>query len=748
MSVLTFVAVGVGLLVGFLFMPKAPKAKGANMSPASLDSFSVSNTEEGATVPLVFGTVRINSNILFYGNLRTEPVYEKVKGGKGGGKSKKVLVGYQYWLDIWHGIARGPLEILEVLADDKPLNLNDFAYGFNDGAGNYYPDRVGEFATKLPGMAHMFFVQYDLGQNTTHVPTLHFIIRDKNTVPFSYGRLDNGLNPAAIIYLLLTEAGANVSQFDIAGFQLAARRYAAKGYGLNISFSQKQKTRDAIETVLNYAGGYYVETQTDAGVVFNIKVPDVSDPVMAVLSDDDYASFKMERTSQDKVPNVLTAKFMDKNMGYTQRAIICKNSAAVAQCGRIDKSIDLTAYIDHASAQTRLAELLRNLSYPGGRFAFELGVEHSRLALGDLVEISHGEWGITGAKARITYKEMPGPEGATYSFQAELDPLFIQDASFVLPDYAPQWVQPDYTPEDLTKVKLWEMPRTPHNLDKPALLILAARQIGVETGFGVLWSADGTDYEAAGECAIYCQYGNLSGAYSAATYDIDDDIGLIYTPWREDPEFDAVSRTNLFNFRRLALVDDELMAFQNVELLPGDKIKLTGIIRGVYGTVKANHANNAAIWILPVQADLFFEDLPQTGRIKLLPYFGNDILDDGASTAYSYSLTNKAAIPYAVGRIVAVRTGGTVNITWWPCDVEPFGAGVKSESYTDQDPFLFNGDFMYRIGTSGAYTSINGTTLQISRTSSFTFNVQARQNGYLSAVKSLPVGAADGTYII
>lgn len=742
------VAAGVGIVLGLLFMPKSSKAKSSNAAPATLDSFSVSTTDEGAVVPLVFGRVRINTNILFYGNLRTEAIYTTSKGGKGGSKKVKTLTGYQYYLDIWHGIARGPIKIVGMYADDKVVSLSGYDYNFNDGSGSYYPARAGEFATKLPGIAHIYFTQYALSENSTQVPTLHFIVEDTNTVPFTNARLDTGINPAAAVYLLLTEAGATTSQFDLTGFQLAANRYAALGYGLNITFGQRQKTRDCIESVLNYAGGVLVETQTESGSVFNLKVPSAADSVAATLSDDDYASFKMERTGQDKMPNVFTAKYTDEEQEYSQRVIICKNTAAVAQSGRIDKSIDLTAFRNCTSAQKRLAELLRNLSFPGASFVFELGLKYSRLEIGDLVAISHSEWGVSGLKARITTKEMPGPEGSTYSFQAELDPLFTQDATFTVPAYSPQWKQPDYTPQNLTKVKLFELPRTPYNNDTPALAVLAARQTGVETGFGVLWSAASTDYEILGQCATYCQVGYLSGAYSADTYDVDDATGLTYTPWREDPEFESVSRANLFNFRRLALVDNEIMSFQGVELLADGKIKLSGIVRGAFGTVKVAHANNAEIWLIPAQDDIFFSGLAKSGTLKLLPFFGAATLAEGDATAKTYTLTNKAVTPFSVGRIEAVRSGAEVSINWWPRDVDPYGAGVKSEDYSDQYPFIYSGDFMYRIGTSGDYTALSAASLQISRTGAFTISIMARQNGALSSVKSLTVGAADGTYTI
>ena len=63
-------------------LQKAPP-KPDTPKPATLDQFDVPTAEEGRAIPVVFGTVWHESpNVVWYGDLRTEPV----RDGGGGGK--------------------------------------------------------------------------------------------------------------------------------------------------------------------------------------------------------------------------------------------------------------------------------------------------------------------------------------------------------------------------------------------------------------------------------------------------------------------------------------------------------------------------------------------------------------------------------------------------------------------------------------------------------------------------------------
>lgn len=717
-----------GLFGGFQSSPKGMKS--TNMAPATIDSFSISMCEEGAVVPLIFGRVRTNGNILWYGNLTSEEVshIEKVKAGK---KKKKVKVtdGYIYRLNLWQAMSRANYSLVEIYADNTKLKLSGINYSYA------IPPQVGDVGA-LKGIKHIYFPQYELGMNTTAVPTFHFVLDGADS------------NPAAVMRGLLQEAGATDANIDMPSFNKVTSLYSGKGYSLNISFSEQSRTSDCLDNILKYAGGMITEKVTLDNTTFKFILPDATDQSVAGLSENDFLSFKMERVSQENSPNYLTAQYIDANKNYTKRALAVKNTAAIRRVGRIDKSVDLTAFIYFDAANRRLAEILREVSFPAARFSFKVGLRHSWMEVGDLVTLSHSEWGISGLKARITHRELAPPDVDGYSYQAELAAEFLQEAYFEPIEYVPEpEVQPVET-VNLTKVRFFELPRTTYNNTDPVLLVLASRELGIEHACAVMVTTDGMDYDYHDDIVSFAQMGQLSKAYPVDTFAIDDEIGITYKPRFEDPKFDTISREALFKLNRMALIGDELLAFQTVTLNKDETITLTGIIRGLYQTPKAAYNVGTEIWLFPNTDGLAIAGLPQSGKIKLLPQSFRDGLAEADATARPFAITGKAAIPWPVARIEAVRQGTTVNITLWPANVEPFGAGVKDETKADGHPFEFTGEFLYGINNGNLNTELNSTTLTLENAARFNFSVRVRENGKLSAVKTLTVEAADGVYSI
>ena len=255
---LIIAAVTIGATVATTLFAKGPRStKGADMAPANLDAFRLTTAEEGTVIPRVFGTVRLPGNLLYYGNLSSEPEYEETTvGGKGGKKKKqKVLQGYHYRMDVWQGIGMGPLELVGVYQDDRLLTEQGGAIScaeqvWNNGTGAFYPAQAGPYASRLPGVSHVWLRQFYLGFNVSMMPTLHYVVRFCGDIPLEHAILSNGVNPAAIILQLLLDAGASWSSIDKPSFSAAASFWAQKGYGLNIVFSRQKPVRDHIMQVL------------------------------------------------------------------------------------------------------------------------------------------------------------------------------------------------------------------------------------------------------------------------------------------------------------------------------------------------------------------------------------------------------------------------------------------------------------------------------------------------------------------
>ena len=278
--------------------------------------------------------------------------------------------------------------------------------------------------------------------------------------------------------------------------------------------------------------------------------------------------------------------------------------------------------------------------------------------------------------------------------------------------------------------------------------MLAARELLSEEGALMERSSTSADYSpVALLSAPWAQYGTLAEAYPADTLAIDDTRGLLYRPYKEDPFFGPVSRTELFGAQRMALVDDELMLFQTVVLEGAETTRLSGVVRGYMNTPVQAHASGAPIWVFrqPGEGNTV-QGLPiGTYNIKLRPVSGDEVLGADRVSSRSFAVTGKAMAPWPVVGLRAVRTGDSVAVSWSPADVGFGGAGTRTENENEPVPVGFSGDFVLTVG--GTESVVNGTEAAITRAGLFTLSVKARQIGYGSPWVSLAVGSQNGEYV-
>lgn len=95
----------------------APRVKGP--TAAGLGDFQVPTAEE-RPIPIVVGTCHVKGvNTLWYGDLKVEAIK------RGGGLfSARQTIGHKYSLGMQLGICQGPIELLEVRIDDRPIPSN------------------------------------------------------------------------------------------------------------------------------------------------------------------------------------------------------------------------------------------------------------------------------------------------------------------------------------------------------------------------------------------------------------------------------------------------------------------------------------------------------------------------------------------------------------------------------------------------------------------------------------------------
>ena len=490
-------------------------------------------------------------------------------GGKGGKKKKqKVLQGYHYRMDVWQGIGMGPLELVGVYQDDRLLTEQGGAIScaeqvWNNGTGAFYPAQAGPYASRLPGVSHIWLRQFYLGFNVSMMPTLHYVVRFCGDIPLEHAILSNGVNPAAIILQLLLDAGASWSSIDKPSFSAAASFWAQKGYGLNIVFSRQKPVRDHIMQVLGAVGGWLIER---ADGTLSLRAPDPDVAPSATLGEGDFleGSFSFKRAAWDTTWNDLSGKFTDAAQDYSERAVTANNAASIQLLGlRREKE---RGSRPPSPTAARRSGALRNCgmwnptrrlrSHSTCRVTMPTSSRgrssRSRTRVSAFPGYGCACWkSYAGTCPRTAFRFRPGrlwsgcPEcsflrGKPCPIRWLLRPSCTRQVTGI-----PPWSAPDLSPVPLRHARLFELPRNPETGSEPVVLVLAARELLSEEGVLVERSATNADYSPVGLLsAPWAQYGTLAEAYPASTLAVDDTQGLLYRPDKEDPAFGPVSRTD------------------------------------------------------------------------------------------------------------------------------------------------------------------------------------------------------------
>lgn len=750
-----------GAVIGFLALTAAVAVFSMHLMKKNADSLrpdatdvQVTMAKEGELIRWVCGRRKISGNIVDSG----PPITVEIKpdGGKGlGGNGGGATGGTQTFMDIWQGLCRvGPLglaraNLIDTYISQTPKALQATDIVFNDGINGFFPTF---FATAgpRPGIVHIGLQRLFLGENVNSVPNLQFVIEKVSLGPIPSANLANGTNPAAEIYDILIETGTDPADINLPAFFTAAAFWAARGYGINLDFVSKSQGKDAIETIVNYVDGVYFRNNEGK---HTIRALDKNDASVATITDKEIKDFAVNRKDWEQVPNKLRANFIDEDKDYTQRSIVIENPAAIRMAGKeVGATLDYKAFRDLTTAAKRLAENAKRICYPVATYKFKTYLKYVFLQPGDVFTLDFnrnygGQVLQFTQRMRVTRRTEPGIDSVEIEIEAEELVEEIHDDDFLVQGGSDA-ERVELTPIALNNVTLYELPYNKVTLDSPAYVVFANREKGFETAYDVYVSTDmAQDYEKVKTLTTFSMHGTLAANYADDTYQIDDEVGIEFTPTNLNDTFITVSRERFFAYDRLVLLNGELMAFEKVETLGNSNIKLTGLARGVYNTPIQNHTAGDDVYITTISNNILDNvDLAEF-YVKIVPKFLGNTVNLSAVTPILVTATGVAREPYTPGRLIATRTGSTIELQIVPRTPGVPGAGDVFTSETDSEPpYNFNGLFLVSYGAV-VDQAINVDSLTINEPAAVTISVKSKLNNKISSAITVFVDTSNGEYI-
>ncbi|MEZ5961998.1 MAG: glycoside hydrolase/phage tail family protein [Hyphomonadaceae bacterium] len=148
-----------------------------------LTDLHIQGSTEGASIPALFGSVRIAGQVIWAARFKEHVETEEVSaGGKGGGPSVKTRA-YRYTLSFAVGLCEGEVaRIGRVWANGAPLDLSTVAWRLHTGSEDQAPDPLieaidgPEHAPAYRGLAYVVFEDLPLDLYGNTIPQLSFEI--------------------------------------------------------------------------------------------------------------------------------------------------------------------------------------------------------------------------------------------------------------------------------------------------------------------------------------------------------------------------------------------------------------------------------------------------------------------------------------------------------------------------------------------------------------------------------------------
>lgn len=611
----------------------------------------VSTSTYGVPIALLFGTVRIGSNVIWASDLRERAETRKA-GGKGGRKSTATT--YSYSCDLAVAFGLGPATAIpRIWGDGKLLAEHGVCRRASSlalylGTETQLPDPTIEAAAGLGstpayrGVVYAVFRDLQLADFGNRIPLITAEIAGP---PRSAGGVIGAL--AARAGVAERVCTANLGD-PVPGYSVA-RAVSARAAIEEIAF--------AFGAEGSQVPGGVVLRRRGQGALGGIELDLIGCAENDAPEDDRLVVARAEETA---LPREVTFTFADPARDYQENTV-----RSFRQAGRgegktaVELPLVLAADVAKARAEQIHRDLwaarstvervtlppLLNAVQAGDRFDMLLPSGWQRLALS---RVAVGANGLVEAAAVLEQPETWLPHHAE------------ADSGSVPPNLAPALVP--------TIAHLLDLPMLTTQDDDAGFYVAVGGAAGWRLA-SLYRSADGVDYDVLLSQDLAAVLGTVTSALgSGPTAILDHANTLGVTLANPEHELDTVSFEALLRGANAAVVGNEILQFQTATLVGPGQYVLSGLLRGRLGTddAVAGHVPGERFVLLDglaaivrVRDGLALVGVPNSYKaVSLYQPFGD-------AMPFGFTNTARALRPYAVVNLAGTRDGaGTLTMTW------------------------------------------------------------------------------------
>ncbi len=619
-----------------------------------------------------------------------------------GGSSKKVTVGYKYYLGAHLILCHGPVDkITRIEVDGKtawsgnatggPISINapnlfggegreggvsgtvDIEMGRpNQGRNAYLQGRLGSDIPAYRGVVGAVLRQVYVGLNPYLKRWAFWASRihtRQNGQPQWYdekAEINGDMNPAHIIRECLTDRdwgmGYPETDIDDASFRAAADLMHAEGMGMSLLWDRSTSLEDFLKEVLKHIdGSLYVDRVTGK---FTLKLARGGYDINNLLILDENSIERItdfQRTAPGDLVNSVTVVYWDANTGKNNSVTVQDIALTAQQQAVVGTTLQYPGFTRGDIATRVASRELTALSTPLASATIYANRKAASLNIGDVFVLSWPRYGITRMVMRVANIELGSLDKNAVKIQAVEDVFALPQAVYAPPPPS-AWENPVTAPtpcphHSVVEAPYWELVQRMGETEAAAVpptsghvVATGTRPSGSATNARLYTNPTNTAWEDAG-AVDFCPYARLAVAATPTATVLAIDSGI---------DLDLVQPGTY------AIIDNEIVRVDAVT----DTTLTVG--RGVLDTVAAPHAVGAHILFTDAycETDAVEYATGETARIRLLPVTGMGTLDVSAAPTQTVTIAGRHAKPYPPGRLrinnqayPAVITG-PLSLSW------------------------------------------------------------------------------------
>jgi hypothetical protein len=676
--------VALSLAIAYALRPSTDTPDGRG--PAGLDQFQVPTAQVGRAIPVLFGTKELKGpNVVWYGDFKTKPVKEKVDGGFLMG-TKRVTVGYKYYLgihmvlaheidaitaifvdgtkELWAGSCTGgtiTIDQEELFGGEKSdggiSGDVDVEMGLDTQTQNaYLVSAIGPNMPAFRGVCCIILKQVYLG-TSPYLKNWSFFSRHIPSKWYSPRSLiGSDCNPAHIIYDVLTDKkwgmGYPEKDIDKDSFESAADILYNEGFGLSILWDHGSTVETFIREVLKHIdGSLYIDRQFG---LFTLKLIRDDYDVESLPVFDESNIIKVERfrrRTTDDIINTVTVKFWDRENREDSSYTVYDTALIASMGGTVSEEIDYAGIANLELAAFVASRDLRAMSNPLADAVIYTNLDGSALNVGDAFVLSWPRYGVDESVMRVTAMDFSGlNDESGIRVECVEDVYGIDDAIYSdLP--TSEWEDPIHEPANCPLRIMFE---APYHLLRTGLANADLGALPSDAGFACLSgsepSSDAFDAQAwfnAGN-----GYGQI-GTTSFMPYAIlASGVGITDTSFNVSWDYDADVLIGSWG-----IIGAEVVRIDDIGT---DTI---GVGRGCLDTVPAAHDAGAILYMVSEDCAIcgWQNTIGVTIYGKLLPTTSLGTLNIADAIENSITLAARPGRPYPPARLRINNNAGEIG---------------------------------------------------------------------------------------